>query len=191
MSTYEQVAARVQDVRNMLLQRQIRIRSGSVLDQLLRRAERLSEKWDSGAIAKLLLNVESAADDERALHVQSLANDYQLATDALHVNRLTSALLAIQDDQDVQQLLRRLAGGIVQPNDRNPSQAKDALWEVLLFAHLRDRGLIARFQDPPDIVMMLDGSEYPIACKKVWSEKGGKTIFAKEESNFDHLRMEE
>ncbi|WP_152553220.1 hypothetical protein [Bordetella bronchiseptica] len=170
--TYEQVAARVQQIRDVLAKRNVRMRSGSALDQLLRRAEGLNQKWENGTIPELLAKLDDSVGKERDAFVQSLAQHYRMAADALHVNRLTSAVLTVQDDPSVQQPLQRMASGIMQPDNRKPSQAKDALWEIVLLAHLRDCGLAAKFQDPPDIVMALDGREYPVACKKVWSEEG-------------------
>ncbi|MDR7009671.1 hypothetical protein [Paraburkholderia strydomiana] len=55
---------------------------------------------------------------------------------------------------------------------RPPSQGKDALWELNLLALFRRLGVQAKLLDPPDIVANFGFGEYPIACKKIYSEKG-------------------
>lgn len=149
LSTYEQVAQRVSQVKEILGERGIRLGSGSSLDQLLRRAEALDRQWRSGAVPSL-----------------------SMLCDTAHVNRLTEAVLVLRNDAEVRMPLTRMAKNVMMPENRRQSQGKDALWEIVLLAHLRKVGLTARFEDPPDIVVTLDGTEYPVACKKVWTETG-------------------
>jgi hypothetical protein len=60
---------------------------------------------------------------------------------------------------------------ICAPDSRDPSQGKDALWELMLLGDLRERGITAIAAEP-DILVTLEFGDYPIACKKIWSEKG-------------------
>lgn len=151
VDTYEQVAQRVRQMHEVLAERQIRVRSGSSLSQFLRRAETLAQEWSEGT-----------------------ASDIDVLCDTAHVNRLVQSVLALRDDPAVSEPLRRMAGNVMMPDNRRQSQGKDALWEIVLLAHLREVGVEARFEDPPDIVARLAGADYPIACKKVWTETGVK-----------------
>lgn len=57
---------------------------------------------------------------------------------------------------------------------RQQSQGKDMLWELELLRSLRIGGVAVRLEEPPDLVVGLDGllGDYGIACKKIYSEKG-------------------
>jgi len=151
VDTYEQVAQRVRHVQEVLAERQIRVRPGSSLSQFLRQAETLAREWGTGT-----------------------ASSIEVLRDTAHVNLLAQSVLALRSDPAVTEPLRRMASNIMMPDNRRQSQGKDALWEIVLLAHLREVGMEARFEDPPDIVATLDGADYPIACKKVWTEKGVK-----------------
>lgn len=155
VDTYEQVARRVREVRDVLTERHIRVRQGSSLSQFLLQAETLDLEWRAGTPSTI-----------------------EVLRDTAHVNRLAQAVLALRDDPAVKEPLRRMASNVMMPDDRRQSQGKDALWEIVLLAHLRRLGVAARFEDPPDIVATLDSADYPIACKKVWKETGIK----------DHIR---
>lgn len=151
VDTYEQIAQRVCQVYDMLAERGIRVRQGSSLSQFLRQAEVLDRDWSVGK-----------------------ASDISVLCTSAHVNRTAQAMLTLRDDPAVREPLRRMASNVMMPDDRRQSQGKDALWEIVLLAHLRRVGVKARFEDPPDIVAMLDDTDYPIACKKVWTENGVK-----------------
>lgn len=151
VDTYELIAQRVRLVREVLIERNIRVRSGSSLSQFLSQAEILDQQWHDGT-----------------------ATSIEVLRDAAHVNRLALAVLALRDDPAIKEPLHRMASNVMMPDTRQQSRGKDALWEIVLLAHLRDIGVEARFEDPPDIVVMLDGVDYPIACKKVWTERGVK-----------------
>ena len=65
-----------------------------------------------------------------------------------------------------------IAGNDVNLSGRTRSQGKDHLWELDLLFSLRQRGLSCQLADPPDIVVAMADGTFPIACKKVYSEKG-------------------
>lgn len=91
---------------------------------------------------------------------------------AVHANRIAEAILSVRDDSDAQQCLARISGSDMNLSGRTKSQGKDHLWELDLIYALRRHGLSAKLVDPPDIVVDLAGAPLPIACKKVYSEKG-------------------
>ncbi|MFG8723603.1 hypothetical protein ACEPUM_09725 [Pseudomonas aeruginosa] len=153
IDTYAAIAAKAQLVREIFASREIVIRSGSALSQLLGQAEVLSREWAAG----------------REPEIRVLA-------EAAHVNRLADAITSLPDEPGIQEALWRMAGSVMQPDDRKASQGKDALWEVALLADFKKAGLVARAAEP-DILVSLGACDYPIACKKIWSERGlGKHI---------------
>jgi hypothetical protein len=93
----------------------------------------------------------------------------QVLCEATHVNRLADAVSSLPEEPGIQEALKRMAGSVMQPDDRTFSQGKDMLWEVVLLADLRQRGLRARAEEP-DIMVDFGSGDYPIACKKIWSE---------------------
>lgn len=146
--TYEEIAAKAQLVRDVLEQRNVRLRSGSALSQLLSQADKLSLAW-----------------------AEQVKPDDRVVWEAAFVNRLADAVTNLPDEPGIQEALKRMAGGVMQPDDRNTSQGKDALWELVLLSDLKSRGLAAKAAEP-DILVDFGMGDYPIACKKIWSESG-------------------
>lgn len=155
--TYDEVADRARQTRDFFAEKQIPIHRQSALGVLLREAEALASEWaagtNDGGIDRLIA--------------------------AAHANRIAEAIGAVQSDANIDECLRRIAGNSVNLSDRAPSQGKDALWEIELLARLRRNGIDARFLDPPDIMIELDGAPYSIACKKIYSERGAEAQVSK------------
>lgn len=160
VDTYEEIAAKAQLVRTVFAARGLKIRNGSALSQLLSQADRLSRAWREQRVSGI-----------------------QVLCEAAHVNRLADAVSSLPDEPGIQEALKRMAGSVMQPDDRSFSPGKDMLWEVVLLAELRQRGLRA-WAGEPDIMVDFGSGDYPIACKKIWSEnnvenqikKGGKQL---------------
>ncbi|MEB5487534.1 hypothetical protein QMA69_15395 [Burkholderia pseudomallei] len=148
IDTYEEVAAKARLVRDILQKRGVKLGNGSALSQLLNQADILSREWAAQRVP-----------------------DVRVLSEAAYVNRLADAITYLPDEPGIQEALRRMAGSIMQPDDRSNSQGKDALWEVILLADLRKNGLTGTAAEP-DIVVNFGKGDYPIACKKIWSENG-------------------
>lgn len=148
--TFEEIAVRSVAIRSLYATKCIRLHRDSALGKLLRQAEELSLDWKKG----------SAIGGIRRL------------IDASHANRIVNAIDLVSDDPQAIEALRRISGNDVNLSARNPSQGKDALWELELLAFLRRRKVAARLVDPPDIVVDIGFGDYGIACKKVYSERG-------------------
>lgn len=146
--TYEEIAAKAQVVRTVLEQRNVKLRSGSALSQLLSQADKLSLAW-----------------------AEQVKPDDRVVWEAAFVNRLADAVTNLPDEPGIQEALKRMAGSVMQPDDRNTSQGKDALWELVLLSDLNSRGVAAKAAEP-DILVDFGMGDYPIACKKIWSESG-------------------
>ncbi|CAE6858105.1 MULTISPECIES: hypothetical protein [Paraburkholderia] len=148
IDTYEEVATKAQLVRDVLQKRNVKLGNGSALSQLLNQADILSREWTAQRVPAI-----------------------RVLSEAAYVNRLADAITYLPDEPGIQEALRRMAGSVMQPDDRSNSQGKDALWEVVLLADLRKNGLAGTAAEP-DIVVNFDKGDYPIACKKIWSENG-------------------
>jgi len=148
IATYEEIAAKAQLVRDVLLKRNVKLRNGSALSQLLNQAGVLSREWAAQRVPAI-----------------------QVLSEAAYVNRLADAITYLSDEPGIQEALRRMAGSVMQPDNRSNSQGKDALWEVVLLADLRKSGLSGAAAEP-DILVNFGRGDYPIACKKIWSESG-------------------
>lgn len=149
-STYLEISERSLQLREVLVGRNVRFHRDSALGTLLRDAEALAREWGKG---------------NREQNFRRLVN-------AAHANRIAEAILAVHDDPNAQQCLARIAGNDVNLSGRARSQGKDHLWELDLLHALRRHGLTGKLVDPPDIMVDLSGSPFPIACKKIYSEKG-------------------
>ncbi|WP_174044392.1 hypothetical protein [Rhizobium rhizogenes] len=148
VDTYRQVASKAQFVREILAARGVKIGSGSALSRFLKQADILSQAWD----------------EQREVGPKVLF-------EAAHVNKLADAITALSDEPGIQEALKRIAGSVMQPDDRTLSQGKDALWELSLLADFRKAGLKSRPAEP-DILVDYGAGDYPVACKKIWSEAG-------------------
>jgi hypothetical protein len=149
-STYSEISERVGQLREVLAKRNVRFHRDSALGKLLREAESLAMEWDAG----------------------NQNQEFRRLLNAAHANRIAEAILSVRDDPNSQQCLARIAGNDMNLSGRAISQGKDHLWELDLIYALRRHGFSAELVDPPDIVVDLAGAPFPIACKKVYSEKG-------------------
>lgn len=150
--TYNEMADRARQTRAFFAEKKIGIHRDSALGVLLREAEALAKEWEDGTNEGGINRLIAAA----------------------HANRIAEAIDAVRSDTNIDECLRRIAGNSVNLSDRVPSQGKDALWEIELLARLRRNRFEARFLDPPDIVIELEGASYSIACKKIYSERGAE-----------------
>lgn len=150
IDSYEEIAAKALLVREVLEQRNVKVRAGSALSQLLNQAEILRRAW-----------------------VDQVEPDPRVLWEAGYVNRLADAITYLPDEPGIQEALKRMAGSVMQPDDRSTSQGKDALWEVVLLADLKKSGLTGVAAEP-DILVDIGSGFYPIACKKIWSERSVK-----------------
>ncbi len=147
--TYDEIADRAQAVRALLIELDIRLHPGSALANMLREAERVA----------------------RDFRVGDPLHDPAGLIRTAHANRVASAILDVGREPGARECLRRMTGGGLDLSARGASQDKDALWEIELAARLRLHGLLVNFAEP-DLVIDIAGTRYPIACKKVHSERG-------------------
>lgn len=149
--TYQEVAAKAAEVRAAVDRLNIKMHRDCALAKLLRQAEALAREWQQGS---------------------SNPDWLPQLMDAAHSNRIADAIHAALDDPGALECIRRMCFNGVDISGRDPSRGKDALWELDLAHFLKRRGVGVRHEDPPDLIADFGFGPYPIACKKVYSERG-------------------
>lgn len=149
--TYQQVAEKAAATRTAIAGLAIKMHRDCALSQLLEEAEALARDWEAGR------------SDENWL-MQLMA--------AAHSNRISDAIVACLSDAGAIECIRRMCSNGMDISGRDPSSGKDALWELDLASFLKRRGISTTHQDPPDLIADFGFGPYPIACKKVYSERG-------------------
>lgn len=149
-SSYREISDRADQVRGIFESRGVRLHRDSSLGKILRVANDLAMSWEKGDRSGSIYGILAAA----------------------QANRVAEAVIAAAGEPNALESLRRIAGNPMDLMGRALSQGKDHLWELELRAILRRRGVSVQLRDPPDIVADVAGTSVPIACKKVYSEKG-------------------
>lgn len=148
--TYEQVAAKATLLRVAIQELGVRMHRESALAKLLREAEALARDWAAGRSEGGIEQVMRAAD----------------------ANRVADAIATAKHDPGALDCIRRMCSNSMDLSERNPSQGKDALWELDFASFLRRRRISVDHVEPPDLLADFGFGAYPIACKKVYSESG-------------------
>jgi hypothetical protein len=149
-SSYKEISDRADRARAIFQTRGVKLHRDSSLGKILRVANELSKSWEKGKRLGGIHEVLGAA----------------------QANRVAEAIIAVESEANALESLRRIAGNSMDLMGRSPSQGKDHLWELELRSILHRRGVSAELIDPPDIVATIKDFTVPIACKKVYSEKG-------------------
>jgi hypothetical protein len=149
--TYLEVATKAAEIRAAIGRLDIKMHRDCALAKLLRQAEALAREWEQGTNDK---------------------NWLPRLMDAAHSNRISDAINAALADPGAVECIRRMCSNPMDISGRDPSRGKDALWELDLAHFLKRRGVTVAHEDPPDLIADFGFGPHPIACKKVYSEKG-------------------
>lgn len=149
VSTYAEVENFVDQCRSTLAAEGLKVKPNSALGALFAKASRLNKAW----IAK--------TDTE----------DIAVLIEADEAYRIAEAVFAAINVPDAREAIRRITKSDMRLSYRQPSQGKDALWELSLMSFLRTRRVPVGFKDPPDLEIHLGDvlGCYGVACKKVYS----------------------
>lgn len=132
----------------------------------------LPENCDLG---RLIGEAKALSDSWMGNHQPSNVKD--LLASAAFLNRVAEAIQSLERVQNRSHYLDALISGSLDIHNREPSHAKDILWEIELWSILCARGFVADLHEPPDIVIRFEEAEIGIACKKLYSEKNvGKVL---------------
>ncbi len=159
VATYAEVVALVGRARQALIDKGMPARTGSALGALFAKADRLNREWTAGIPSE----------------------DIEILMQADDAARIAVAVLEAIEQPESREAIHRITRSDMRLATRQPSQGKDALWELDLMSFLRGRGAAATFKDPPDLEIMLPENlgAYGIACKKVYSESSVDGQFSK------------
>ncbi len=103
----------------------------------------------------------------------------QILFAAMHIHRISEALLPLRHETKRDPYLRALLSGTFDFFERTHSRAKDIFWELEVWSKLREKTIQVALQDPPDLVMHFTSTRVAIACKKVYSEKHIQNVLSK------------
>lgn len=150
VQTYAEVHETVRRVQAALEERGYRCKPNSALGSLFQKARVLNEQWQAQTGDRDVLTLMQADD----------------------AVRIAAAVEEVLDDSDAKEAIRRITRSDMQLTTRQPSQGKDALWELDLLSFLRRQSVAVRLQEPPDLAITLPGAlgDYGFACKKVYGE---------------------
>lgn len=159
VSSYAAVAALVGRAREALSAKGMPAKPNSAVGSLFAKADRLDREWTQGTPSDDIVGLMQA--DE--------------------AYRIAEAVLEVIQEPEAREAIRRITKSDMSLSTRQPSQGKDALWELGLMSFLRGRGASVTFKDPPDLELALPGllGAYGIACKKVYSEDSVEGQFSK------------
>jgi hypothetical protein len=159
VSTYAEVAALVDQCRSAVAAEGVEVKPNSALGSLFAKAGRLNMAWTAGTAAE----------------------EISTLIEADEAYRIAEAVVACIKEAGAREAVRRITKSDMRRSFRQPSQGKDALWELSLIAFLRGCGVPVAFKDPPDLEIALGGSVggYGVACKKVYSLDSVEKQFSK------------
>lgn len=149
VSSFSEIVEKARRVKEMLDSRGIPLNPASVLAFHIKNAERLSKEWEAGEIVDGWV-------------------ERQFAT--LQLNRICDAMLAAEASPDAQECLARIARSDLQLLLHERSEGKDALFELEILDYMRRNGAVALMAEP-DLHVVMQFGNYPIACKKINSIK--------------------
>lgn len=121
----------------------------------------------SSELAKILKHAHIVSKEWEAGQGQSMRS----MVDATNAMRVIGAILEAGAQPAALEILRRIARNDVDLASRKVSQGKDALWEIELLLYLSRKNVAVKIGEP-DLVVDLNGLSFPIACKRIHSEKG-------------------
>jgi hypothetical protein len=141
----------------------------------------------NSGLARLIADAKTLSDSW--LMGQEDKHPITLVYHAAHLNRIADAILLTADVPDRLRFLEGLGSGSLDFLQRDRSIAKDMLWELELWAILKQRSCNATLMEPPDVVVKFADSKIGIACKKLYSQKHVQNVLseavAQIESSFD------
>ncbi len=146
------------EIENLYKNSGLNLDARSGLGQLIKRAKELSDNW-------LLGNYDGFS--------------YETFFLAMHLDRVAQNILLLENIAEKVQFLKRLKSGNLNFFNRDKSEAKNALWEIEVWAQLRKRIESAKLEEPPDIVVSFENSNIGISCKKVYSETHVQNVLSK------------
>ncbi|WP_225181372.1 hypothetical protein [Pectobacterium aroidearum] len=92
--------------------------------------------------------------------------DSEINLELCRAKRVLSAIFDCKDDVLLGEPLKRIAGSVLNPSSSEPSQGKDALFELEFLQYLKAKNYCVRLGEP-DIILDTPWGEWFIACKTI------------------------
>lgn len=162
---HDALRSKIELIRNLYKESSIQLNSTSQLYGLLESAEKLVDEWASG---------------------NSETTDMALLFKSLHIERISSAMQALNSEDLGKKYLKDLLRGTLNFFERKPSHAKSILWELEVCTKIR-KTIPDTHLAEPDVVVSLQGQKIAIPCKKIFSEKGVPKVLSNAVSQFENL----
>jgi hypothetical protein len=166
--TYLQIKEKAVGLRSFYESRSIPLPNNCGLAELIQNAIDTSDHWLMGSHERISSN--------------RLFGMVQL-------DRIADAIAPLNEMNDCSRYLIHMTSGNLDPFKRERSKSRDTLWELELLATLKNRRFNAALEEPPDIVVNLNGACIGIACKKFYSTKHVQSVLsdgvAQIEDSFD------
>lgn len=155
--TYLQIKEKALAIRDLYTEHSVALPDNCGLAELIANAVEISDHWMLGS-------------HEQISHERL----FQMA----QMDRIAEAMSPLREMTDCAPYLEQMTGGSLSPFKRERSKSKDTLWELELLNTLRHRSLSAVLEEPPDIVVDLEGSRIGIACKKFYSTRHVQNVLS-------------
>lgn len=144
-SSYADITRRASELEALYVRHDVAINPSCELARFIQNAKELGPRW----IAKEPIS-------------------QGMLFNAVRCDNVALELLPVADQLDCRVWLPKFTRETLDNTTRTPSRAKDALWELTIFALLRNCGVVARV-DEPDVIAELPDGELVFACKKLYS----------------------
>ena len=148
-NSYRQIADLADLVEKIFASASVRIHPASQLAFLISSIKNLADAWDTD-------DLDNLPEDT----LPNLCNSF----------RIFQAIRKLENQANIQTHLSKLLKGSLDFSTRNPSVAKDFLFEIETFSLLHIKGLNPQFLEP-DIIIKSKNQPISIACKKIYSHK--------------------
>jgi len=146
--TYLHLKDKAKAIKRLYADNNIPLPPGCDLTELVADAQRFSDAW--------LMNDQATA-------------NYQLLFRVSSIDRVANAILPLATVPNRKRYLTDLTSGSLDFMQREPSKAKDILWELDLWSTLNSRGIDTDLHEP-DLVVHFEDATVGIACKKLYSD---------------------
>ena len=161
---HEAISSFVKGIESIYSNSNIGIGNSHPLFGLLNDAKDLAAEWEKGNIAE---------------------TDMSKLFNALHVERIYSAIQLLANENNKEKYLKDLLNGTLNFFDREISHAKSILWELEAFTKIK-KVIPETYLSEPDIVVDIDRFSIAIPCKKTFSEKGVPKVLSNAVSQIEN-----
>lgn len=153
---HDSITLKIDGIERIYSESNVRLNNSHQLCNLLNSARDLATEWSKGNSDK---------------------TDMSMLFNALHVERVSSAIQLLMLEKDKDKYLKDLLNGTLNFFDRSKSHAKSILWELEACTKIK-RAIPETYLKEPDIVVDIDQCHIAVPCKKIFSENGVSKVLS-------------